>query len=365
MKSFNSTRAGIAEILGLSLGSSLGSILVIGLTAGIVAAGFRANRGSDGPRDRDAPGGDGTAVTAADQGGVARENHPHKDAQEGLLQILISQRRMAGDSLRGPAGSSLPAGAGQPPGCGRKRRRFLGPDFETDQYGDRKLRQRQGRERRKRFWATTPSRSSSTPTPSPIRRPARAPRRRHAGLAAIRLFQFGHRVHAILADRIRQQLSVGMERLPERGLLEEQRRRRPHLVAVDRHARRTQRVGQRRSVRVDTVFVTTASGDASATSQDSVLDLAKGWKAAEFNIFGDCCSTRANFNCTASIVVRTSIEDGSTAAPSCVEQGFTGETNNLNLVKPCESKGGSLPSIVFTEDAVGRRLYAWRPPPAR
>jgi hypothetical protein len=104
---------------------------------------------------------------------------------------------------------------------------------------------------------------------------------------------------------------------------------------------------------VDTVFVTTASGDASATSQDSVLDLAKGWKAAEFNIFGDCCSTQANFNCTATLVVRTSIEDGGTAAPSCVEQGFTGETNNLNLVKPCQANGGSLPSIVFTENAAG------------
>jgi hypothetical protein len=104
----------------------------------------------------------------------------------------------------------------------------------------------------------------------------------------------------------------------------------------------------------DTVIMSTDSASFAATGQDSILNLAPAWKAAEFNIFGDCCSSQANFNNGATLVVRTSVNNGTTrAAPSCVSEGFTGETNNLTLASPCSVSGGVSPAIVFTENNGG------------
>src|SRR5262249_76703 len=80
------------------------------------------------------------------------------------------------------------------------------------------------------------------------------------------------------------------------------------------------------------------------------LNLAQGWQAAEFNIVGDCCGSQAAFNTGSTIVVRTSVNYGSPNAPSCLGQGFTGETNNLffvqaSAVPPTET----LPAVVFTQ----------------
>jgi hypothetical protein len=103
----------------------------------------------------------------------------------------------------------------------------------------------------------------------------------------------------------------------------------------------------------DTIIMSTGSKSYTATGQDSVVNLAPNWQAAEFNVFGDCCSTQANFNKGSTIVVRTSVNDGTSKAPSCPTEGFTGETNNLFLVSPCSSVGGASPAIVFTENWVG------------
>ncbi|MGO9268318.1 MAG: hypothetical protein ACLQBA_26100, partial [Candidatus Binataceae bacterium] len=100
---------------------------------------------------------------------------------------------------------------------------------------------------------------------------------------------------------------------------------------------------------MDTITLSTGSDVYSASGEDSVLNLAAGWQQAEFNIFGDCCGSQAIFNSGSTIVVRTSLDDGTTNAPSCEEDGFTGETNNLNLVAPCGPVGGASPAIVFTE----------------
>jgi hypothetical protein len=67
-------------------------------------------------------------------------------------------------------------------------------------------------------------------------------------------------------------------------------------------------------------------------ADDSVLGLSRGWKAAEFNVFGDCCGSEAKFNSGSTIVVHTSSGSGPKNPPSCLEKGYTGETNNLNLV---------------------------------
>jgi|SRR5208337_2495095 len=49
-------------------------------------------------------------------------------------------------------------------------------------------------------------------------------------------------------------------------------------------------------------------------------------------------------------MTRTNVNDGTTNAPTCPQQGVTAETNNLDLVLgSCRSTGGAGPAIVFTE----------------
>jgi hypothetical protein len=86
---------------------------------------------------------------------------------------------------------------------------------------------------------------------------------------------------------------------------------------------------------------------------DTVVFLAQGWQDAEFNVVGDCCASQAIFNSGSTIVVRTSVNYGSLNAPSCLGQGFTGETNNLNFAAPPTAKQGTFPAILFTESSAG------------
>ncbi len=111
--------------------------------------------------------------------------------------------------------------------------------------------------------------------------------------------------------------------------------------------------GNANSDGLDTVTLSTSSDVYSASGEDSVVNLALGWQEAEFNIFGDGCGSEANFNDGSALVVRTSVDNGTTNAPFCEDQGFTGETNNLNLVDPCNTVGGASPAIVFTESKSG------------
>jgi hypothetical protein len=111
--------------------------------------------------------------------------------------------------------------------------------------------------------------------------------------------------------------------------------------------------GQANSGGMDTIIMATGTNLYSAQNDDSALNLAQSWQFAEFNIFGDCCGTEASFNSGSTIVVRTSVDHGSPAAPSCSDGGFTAETNNLNFVQlsatpPTES----LPAVVFTQSNV-------------
>jgi hypothetical protein len=101
----------------------------------------------------------------------------------------------------------------------------------------------------------------------------------------------------------------------------------------------------------DTVKLATTSGNLFAMGSDGVLKLAQFWNAVEFNVFGDCCSSQANFNIGTTIVVRTRLDDGTTNAPSCVSESFTGESNSRTLVNPCSPIGGTSPAIVFTESS--------------
>jgi hypothetical protein len=85
-------------------------------------------------------------------------------------------------------------------------------------------------------------------------------------------------------------------------------------------------------------------------TEPTALSLAKAWTQAEFNVFGDCCGTEANFSGPTVLVVNTSIDDGSTEAPTCVaNDGTTGETNNLSFAGFCAAAGGTSPAVTFTE----------------
>jgi hypothetical protein len=87
------------------------------------------------------------------------------------------------------------------------------------------------------------------------------------------------------------------------------------------------------------------------TATESVFDLASKWKVAEFNVFGEILSPAgpALFGSNSRIVVRTSVNDGSMNAPTCVTQSFSDEKNNLSRVPPCCLYGGGSPAIVFTQ----------------
>jgi hypothetical protein len=100
---------------------------------------------------------------------------------------------------------------------------------------------------------------------------------------------------------------------------------------------------------IDTLVLTTKSKAYSTTGNDSVVYLATGWNALEFNVVGDGGGSEAVFNTGTSLSDEIALTDGKTTAPTCkADDGTTGETNNLNLGS-CTASGGSSPSIKFTE----------------
>lgn len=81
----------------------------------------------------------------------------------------------------------------------------------------------------------------------------------------------------------------------------------------------------------DTVTLTVGDTAYSAPGDSNIPDLGQHWQIAEFNIFGNGDGSQAVFNTGSTLVVRTVVDSGTTSAPTCDEQGFTGETNNLTL----------------------------------
>lgn len=114
----------------------------------------------------------------------------------------------------------------------------------------------------------------------------------------------------------------------------------------------------------DIIFIATGNPPTlnAMNSPDGILDLAQGWHQAEFNIFGDCCDTKADFNPGSTLVVRVSVDQAAGAALSLPcpppalglsTSGTTGETNNLTLVAPpAVVAAGPLPAMVFTESNI-------------
>lgn len=81
----------------------------------------------------------------------------------------------------------------------------------------------------------------------------------------------------------------------------------------------------------DTAIIFNGSGTLHASNSDSLLDLEASWNTVEFNVFGSGGGSLANFNTNSTVDVEIDITDGTTNAPTCTNQSFTAETNNLNL----------------------------------
>ena len=90
---------------------------------------------------------------------------------------------------------------------------------------------------------------------------------------------------------------------------------------------------------------------------DNAVNAAAGWQYAEFNVFGDGGNSsgggQASFNSGSTIVPRTEITYGGTAAPICSAQGFTAETNNLSFGPGAPTPSPPGPAILFTESIAG------------
>lgn len=101
----------------------------------------------------------------------------------------------------------------------------------------------------------------------------------------------------------------------------------------------------------NTAILSTGDGNIYATQQPGLFgtDLAQNWNSAEFNVFGNGGGDQVNFNSGTTFVVQTSVNNGTTNAPACMQTGTTAETNNLNLIGPCCSYGGASPNIQFME----------------
>lgn len=86
---------------------------------------------------------------------------------------------------------------------------------------------------------------------------------------------------------------------------------------------------------------------------DGITDLSSNWNGGEFNVVGDGGRSEAVFNSGASVTVSLEVDDGVLTAPTCANEGTTGETNNLNLVSPPPTATSlQYPSILFTESNV-------------
>ena len=108
----------------------------------------------------------------------------------------------------------------------------------------------------------------------------------------------------------------------------------------------------------DTVIMTATSGFATAESSSDTLGLANNWNTAEFDVFGNANSSEAVFSPGTSISTSTAINDGSATAPTCAMEGFTGETNNLNMAPTAAIGTQAFPTTVSDQ------TYSAQPTPS-
>jgi hypothetical protein len=99
--------------------------------------------------------------------------------------------------------------------------------------------------------------------------------------------------------------------------------------------------------------VFSSGGTAYSRAGDNSVNAAAGWKVAEFNVFGDAGGGQANFNSGSALAVRTRTIYGGAGAPTCLAQGFTGETNNLSFGPTAPGSSPPGPALEFAESSAG------------
>jgi hypothetical protein len=83
---------------------------------------------------------------------------------------------------------------------------------------------------------------------------------------------------------------------------------------------------------LDKLSLSVGSGQATlVTNSDSKIDLAAAWNTTEWDVFGDGGGGEAFFGTDTTLEAQTVLTATSHAAPTCVKEGFTAETNNLKL----------------------------------
>lgn len=99
----------------------------------------------------------------------------------------------------------------------------------------------------------------------------------------------------------------------------------------------------------DGVTLTSGSHAVLVKNTDKTVDLATHWNTAEFNVFGDGGGTEAYFGAKSTLEAQTSVTDGSSAAPACVDEGFTAEKNNLSFTTTPALGTQASPTIAFLQ----------------
>ena len=96
----------------------------------------------------------------------------------------------------------------------------------------------------------------------------------------------------------------------------------------------------------DSTSMALDSGQAySVTNSDSMLDLATFWDTTEWGVYGDGNSSEAFFGGNTTLQAQTAITTTSSSAPGCIAEGFTAETNNLNLTSTPALGSEPLPTM--------------------
>jgi hypothetical protein len=108
-------------------------------------------------------------------------------------------------------------------------------------------------------------------------------------------------------------------------------------------------VGQAASGGNDTVTLSSPSGASSVSNSDSMVDLSAYWNATEWGVFGDAGGGQAKFVANSKLEPVTTLKGTSSSAPTCVVDGFTGETNNLSFTKTKALGAESSPTMASTE----------------
>jgi hypothetical protein len=81
----------------------------------------------------------------------------------------------------------------------------------------------------------------------------------------------------------------------------------------------------------DKVSLSVGGSATAVSNNDSMIHLAKFWNTTEWGVFGDGNGSAAIFGSNTTLEAQTALTATSKSAPSCVKEGFTGETNNLSL----------------------------------